>query len=238
MADEMTLERIPSLEKNGPKLSILVTHYNYNKYLSSLLDNIKEQSIKDDAEIVIVDDCSDVSPESIIRQPIYNDLNIVFVRNETRLYTKDTRLRAVETATSEIVTFIDADDRFFGTTVLEEHVNEMVHSDVDILHFRALQKTRKSREEPIVVPWGDPFAERLYGVGVFRTYVEKLCPAHTVWGKIFKKSLWMKCMEFAESSSVRRYQEDFFLMSLLFFHAQSYIGSQSFGPNFYTLGQG
>ncbi|MDR1856460.1 MAG: glycosyltransferase family 2 protein [Desulfovibrio sp.] len=212
-----------------PKLSILVTHYNYNKYLSALLDNIKEQSIKDNAEVVIVDDCSDVSPEAILRQPIYKDLNIVFIQNETRLYTKNTRLKAIEAATSELVTFVDADDRFFGTSVLEMLVNVMIHEDADLLHFNLMHRNRNSCEGTVTGSWHSPFAERLKGDEVFNAYVENSCRAHTVYGKIFKRSLWMKCMEIAKRSKVLRYQEDFFLMSLLFYHSQNYFGSEMIG---------
>ncbi|MDR1856461.1 MAG: glycosyltransferase family 2 protein [Desulfovibrio sp.] len=230
MQNEATLTRTPSPKNTGPKLSILITHYNYNKFLSSLLDNVKEQSIKNDAEIVIVDDCSDISPETIIRQQKYEDLNIVFIQNKTRLYTKDTRLVAVEAASSELVTFIDADDRFYGTSALEKHVNEMICNNVDMLHFRTLHRTRSVDDAPPAhSTWHDPFAQRLYGDEIFRIYVLNLCPGHTIWGKIIKRSIWIKCMDFAKSSQVRRYQEDFFLMSLLLSQTQSYMGSTRIG---------
>lgn len=209
-----------------PKLSILVTHYNYNNFLPSLLDNIREQSFKNDVEIVIIDDCSDVSPETIIHQPIYRDLNIVFNRNEKRLFTKDTRLKAVQTATSDYITFVDADDRFFGTSTIEKHVDEITREDADILHFCTVRRFRNSDRRPAILNWHNPFAERLNGDEIFRTYVENMCRAHTVWGKIFKKSLWMKCMDIAKILDVRRGHEDFFLISLLFFHAKSYLGSK------------
>ncbi|MDR1856459.1 MAG: glycosyltransferase family 2 protein [Desulfovibrio sp.] len=214
---------------SGPKLSILIAHYNHNEFLPALLDNISEQNFKNDIEVVIIDDCSDVSPEPIVRRDSYDDLNIVFKCNEERLYTKDTRLKAVEVATSDLVTFADADDHFLEATRLNRLVNAMIHYDVDILHFCTLEKMHNTNRRPVATGWNEPFGKFLNGSEIFRLYVENSCRAHTVWGKIFKKSLWIKCMDFAKCSKVRRYQEDLFLISLLFSHAQSYMGSPAIG---------
>ena len=210
-----------------PTLSIIITNYNYTDRLPGLFDNIMSQTISD-YEVVLVDDCSDIPCDRVVNAFQKKGLPLVFSRNETRQYTKDTRLNGIELAKGELITFIDADDLFYKDKALEYHVNQALDLGVDILHFSALRlEDNKPSKKPF--NWVQPLAERLDGADIFNKYVMERLRGHTIWGKIIKRDLWLRCLEAARASTVRRYCEDLALSSYLFFHAESYYGSSRLG---------
>lgn len=210
-----------------PTLSIIITNYNYTDRLPRLFENIMSQTISD-YEVVLVDDCSDISCDSVVEEWRNKGLPISLHKNKIRQYTKDTRLNGVEAARGELITFIDADDLFYKQKALEYHVNKSLDLGVDILHFSALHyEDGRVCKNPFV--WTQPIGEHLSGSAIFRKYVAERLNGHTIWGKIVTRDLWQRCLEPARSSSVRRYCEDLALCSLLFFHAESYFGSSRLG---------
>ncbi|MBQ4133497.1 MAG: glycosyltransferase family 2 protein, partial [Desulfovibrionaceae bacterium] len=210
-----------------PTLSIIITNYNYTDKLPGLFANIMAQTISD-YEVVLVDDCSDTSPDAVVDEWRNKGLPIVLSKNKTRQYTKDSRLNGIEVSRGELITFIDADDLFYKTRVLEYHVNMAQELGVEILHFSALHyENGKISKNPFI--WTQPIGEHLTGKDIFKKYVVNRLNGHTVWGKIVTRDLWLRCMEPARASAVRRYCEDLALCSFLFFHAKSYYGSNRLG---------
>jgi glycosyltransferase involved in cell wall biosynthesis len=211
-----------------PLLSVIIPYYNHYEQLPRALDSILSQTIKD-IEVVIVDDKSNIPCDDILDVYKKSGLNIILVKNEERQYTKESRLIGIESSHGKLITFIDADDIFYKDKSLEYHVQQQVKTNSDIVHFSMLpyEEGRRKDKQPI---WATPLCEKLLEGGeIFRTHVQKKTYAHTVWGKIVTRDLWLKCLPFARACSVRRYAEDFFLCSLLFFHARRYYGSSRIG---------
>jgi glycosyltransferase involved in cell wall biosynthesis len=211
----------------APSLSIIIPHYNHNEQLPRALDNILSQTLRD-IEVVIVDDKSDISCADIIR--IYRDkgLNIVLVENTERKYTKESRLIGIENSRGQLITFLDADVVFYKSMALEYHVCQQIDTGVDILHFGTRYSNEENNRQHAPF-WLAILAESLTGKNIFQKYVETQCSGHTLWGKIVRRELWLRCLPFARACSVRRYCEDLLLSSLLFFWAQSYRGSSRLG---------
>ena len=65
-----------------PKISILLTSYNHEKYLRKSIDSILNQTFKD-FELIIVDDCSTDNSYGIIES--YNDERIIKVRHDVNI---------------------------------------------------------------------------------------------------------------------------------------------------------
>lgn len=211
----------------SPTLSIIVPSYNHVLSLPRLLDSVKAQTFTD-YEVLIVDDCSDQHYEDVIKSYVNTGMNIRLLKNPSRLYTKETRLRGIEASQGELITFIDADDYLSGTKALEYHVEMIAKKNADLLHFgTAIYQNNKI--DPKMHEWARPFAEELYGPDILQAYVGKELAGHSVWGKIATRKLWMKCMEPARAIPIRRYREDLLLCSLLFFHSSHYIGSERIG---------
>ena len=210
-----------------PLLSVIIPHYNHHAALPKALESVFAQTLKT-LEVVIVDDCSDVPCDDIVSLYKAKGLNVTLVRNEKRKYTKESRLVGIEASQGELIAFLDADDLFYKHAALEYHVERLLDAGADIVHFDALYYEEGVRK-PQIPKWGKPLAEELRDGDIFRTYLRTNCGGHVIWGKIATRKLWLACLPAARASSVRRYQEDFLLSSLLFFHARRYIGSSRIG---------
>lgn len=211
-----------------PLLSVIIPHYNHHADLPKALDSILAQSLKD-LETVIVDDCSDAPCDDIVALYRAKGLNITLARNEKRAYTKESRLIGVEAAQGRLIAFLDADDFFYKNAALEYHVERLLETDADIAQFGSIYYADGVRL-PQSPWWTKALAEGLLsGEEIFRTYLRGDCAGHMVWGKIATRDLWLACLPAARASSVRRYQEDLLLGSLLFFHARRYLGSSRIG---------
>ncbi|MCL2122678.1 MAG: glycosyltransferase [Desulfovibrionaceae bacterium] len=211
----------------SPLLSVIIPHYNHHEALPNALKSILSQTLKD-IEVVIVDDCSDAPCDGIVAEYREIGLNITFVRNEKRKYLKESRLVGVEAAQGRLITFLDADDIFYKNAALEYHVDRLLEAEADIVQFDFLYYVDgvKKQQSPW---WAKPLAEDLRGADIFKTYLRGNCGGHTVCGKIVTKKLWLTCLSAARAISVRWHQEDLLLSSLLFLHAQAYIGSSRIG---------
>lgn len=210
-----------------PLLSVIIPHYNHHEALPKALESILAQTLKD-LEAVIVDDCSDVPCDDIVSLYRTKGLHITLVRNEKRQYTKESRLIGVEAAQGRLITFLDADDLFYNNAALQYHVERLLETGADIIHFDTLYYEEGVRKRQIP-RWGKPLAKELRDGDIFRTYLRTDGGGHATCGKIATRKLWLACLPAARASSVRRYQEDFLFSSLLFFHARHYIGSFRIG---------
>ena len=209
-------------------LSIITTNYNYTEKLDSLIDNIVAQNLAS-YEIIVVDDCSDIPCDAIINKRAESGIPVKLVKNQTRQYTKNSRLNGIDAANGKLITFIDADDLFYGTKALQYHVDLQKAKDVDILHFSTYH-TENGKARKVPSPWESILAESLNNEEIFQAFVaSKMRHAVTIWGKIIKRELWEQCLPAARASRVRRYSEDVSLISLLYFHAKSYLGSTRLG---------
>jgi len=90
-----------------PKISIVVTTYNLAHYLSDCLQSILEQSIAD-WDVVVVDDCSQDNPKSIIDG--INDPRIQYIRTRENVGLSTARNVGWRRTTGKYVLFLDADD--------------------------------------------------------------------------------------------------------------------------------
>ena len=213
-----------------PLLSIIIPTYNHAHCLPGLLKNIAGQKFRD-FEVILVDDCSDDPYDAIIEAWNNQGFDLRLFRNPCRQYTKNTRLNGVEQARGDLVMFVDADDLLTGDTALGFHVAMLREKNADLLHFQvASYKTdAMDKMDPELFAWTRPLGEYLSGQEIFERYAREDLRSHLVYGKIATRELWQKCMEPARASSIRRYQEDLLLCSLLFFHARSYVGSNKIG---------
>jgi len=107
------------LSGDYPTLSLIVPSYNSSKYLKDLIGSIlggetslgifpRPEFVPN--EIVICDDCSKDDTEEIIRELKLKYPEIVYVRTKTNSGTAVACNTAIEKATGEYITRIDADD--------------------------------------------------------------------------------------------------------------------------------
>ena len=211
-----------------PSLSLLIPNYNHAHCLPRLLDSILAQSIKH-IEVLVVDDCSNEPCAPVIEAYASKGLNIRLLQNQQRLYTKETRLRAIEAATSDIIYFADADDILWGTEALAHHVNIFREQQADIVHFRTVFIDELGTFTGFS-PQTDPFAPSLEGQDIFFAFAKtSVQGSMALWDKLYSRALCLKSTEMIRQSSISCLGEDACMTILYMAQAKHYIGSERIG---------
>lgn len=95
---------------NHPILSIIIPLYNCEKYIKQCLDTIFRQEMNEsDFEVIVIDDGSKDSGYSLAFEYAKRHQNILVVKQENQ-GVACARNNALEKATGDYVTFVDADD--------------------------------------------------------------------------------------------------------------------------------
>jgi glycosyltransferase involved in cell wall biosynthesis len=109
------------------KITIVVPCKNEENYIHHLLESLRLQDISDTR--IIIADCSTDNTRQVIRDNC-GLLNIKIIDGGPVSFAKNNGARLV---TTPYILFIDADVRFFKTTVIKDAVNEIVSSDLDLI---------------------------------------------------------------------------------------------------------
>ena len=123
------------------KISIIITSYNYEIFISEAIDSIINQTYSN-WELIIVDDGSDDNSVEVIKKYCEKDNRIKLFQHENAVNKglKDTVLLGMEKASFEWVTFLESDD-LYKPNYLEEKVNAiennpeigLIFNDVEII---------------------------------------------------------------------------------------------------------
>ena len=106
------------MSKNGPKVSVLISVYNHEKYVGQAIESVLRQTYQN-WELIIMDDCSlDRSPD-VVRQ--YKDRRIQFYRSEENKGPILIFNELLKKATGEYIASLDSDDIWYDNK-LEEQV--------------------------------------------------------------------------------------------------------------------
>ena len=113
----------------SPRLSIVITNYNYAKFVASAIDSVLSQD--DGVELIVVDDCSTDNSRDVIGQ--YAGRLIEVFQEVNRGHGAGFNA-GFSRATSDLVMFLDADDCLLPgaiSTILSNY-----EPDVAIYHYR------------------------------------------------------------------------------------------------------
>ncbi len=94
---------------NIPKVSVVITVYNVEKYLRQCLDSIVNQTFKD-IEIIVVNDCSPDNSPKIIEEFNQKDKRFVVINLNKNIGVGFARNEGIKIAKGKYVTFVDSDD--------------------------------------------------------------------------------------------------------------------------------
>ena len=117
---------------NHPILSIIIPLYNCEKYIKQCLDTIFRQEMNEsEFEVIVIDDGSKDSSYSLASEYAKRHQNILVVKQENQ-GVACARNNALEKATGDYVTFVDADDMLvFGS--LSTLIKIAVENKADIV---------------------------------------------------------------------------------------------------------
>ena len=117
-----------------PKISIIVPVYNVEKYLSTCLDSLINQTLKD-IEIICVNDGSTDNSLNILNEYAKNDPRIIVINKENS-GPGACRNLGIEKATGEYIQFADSDD-WIEKETCEICYQKAIEYNVNMLSFNA-----------------------------------------------------------------------------------------------------
>ena len=105
-----------------PRVCVIVTCFNYGRYIREALQSIREQTYPD-WQCVIVDDASDDDSRDVVEQWLDQaaDPRFHFIKNDTNQGQIASIIEGLSESESEFVALLDADD-FWFPDFLRRHV--------------------------------------------------------------------------------------------------------------------
>lgn len=101
-------------------IDVIIPVYNSRKTLKSTLCSVMAQTILNELNIYIIDDCSNETYEDIL-EPFYKICNLIYIKLEKNSGPAIARQIGIESSKSEYITFIDSDDIYLVNYFLEEN---------------------------------------------------------------------------------------------------------------------
>ena len=108
-ASERNFEKRGVKDLTIPKISVIMSVYNGEQYLSEAIESIRGQTFKD-WEFIIINDCSTDKTEQILNDYAARDGRIRVYKNEVNLKLPASLNKAVKLARGEYTARMDADD--------------------------------------------------------------------------------------------------------------------------------
>lgn len=174
-----------------PRISILVTTYNFEKYLGQAIESLLNQRGGFDYEVIVIDDCSTDRTEEVMKK--FSDKRLRFIKNEKNRGAVWTANAAFELARGEYIARFDGDDVWYPwfleetVPVLDAHPEVgLVYGDIHILDAEGKTHENTSIERPELPRQGNEFVPLLH-----RHYI---C-APTMLGR---RAAWEQVMPYPE----------------------------------------
>lgn len=115
------------------EISVVVPVYNVKKYLAECLNSLSIQSFMD-CEFICIDDGSTDDSHKIIKKYMDRDKRFKLIRQENKGLA-ETRNVGIRNAHGKYIAFLDADDYFSGSNVLDKLYQIAEENNLDIVSF-------------------------------------------------------------------------------------------------------
>ena len=200
------------------RVSVIVPVYNTGKYVEKCLNSLTNQTIKDELEIIIINDGSTDNSEEVIKEYIKNQKRQVLIK----YYAKQnegiakTRNFGVEKATSEYIMFVDSDD--YVDVKLVEKLMPYIDNNVDLIKFK-LQRVNENGRIIEKVP--GPIFENITGEEAFNIMFSEDVLIDSPCVYLIKRELFTKYdLKFRQT-----YHEDFGLIPIIILVAKNVVST-------------
>jgi glycosyltransferase involved in cell wall biosynthesis len=175
----------------NPKISLLVTAYNFEKFIGRAVESLLNQEGNFDYEVIVVDDCSTDRTDEVMKK--FRDERLRYVRNEKNLGAVGSANAAFELARGEYIARFDGDDEWYPwflketVPVLDAHPEiGLVYGDIHTLDEQGVTHEDTSIDRPALPNFGNEFVPLLR-----RHYI---C-APTMLGR---REAWMQVLPYPE----------------------------------------
>ena len=200
-------------------LTVVRPYYNQPEQLAHVLEDLlRQEGVR--LEVFVVDDASERPCHECVAGFRERGLPVTLIRQPQRRYTLAARLRGMREARGRWLAFMDADDGLCSPAAYEQAVQAADAAQTDILHFVTLADDGGGR----LCAWQNatPFHPApLHGEAIFRAWLAADCRAHSVWNKLYSRSLYQRVLSLEHALPIFRI-EDFYLTAHFLVLAERY----------------
>jgi glycosyltransferase involved in cell wall biosynthesis len=140
----------------GPRVSFVVSSYNYARYVGQAVDSILAQTFSD-LEVIVIDDCSRDDSRAVLAR-YANEPRVRVVQHERNLGHLVTYNEGIGLARGEFVGLFDADDFCFRRDAVERQVAIFdTHPDVGLVYSAQVYVDEESVPFREFKPWADEY---------------------------------------------------------------------------------
>lgn len=211
------------------KVSVIIPVYNTGKYVERCLDSLMEQTIKDEIEIIVINDGSTDNSGEIVKKYIQKQENkqiIKYYEKENEGIAK-TRNYGIEKATGEYILFVDSDD--YIDTQLIEKLKPYLEQQIELIKFK-LQRVDETGK--ILEKVEGPIFEKKTGEEAFNEMYSQDILLDSPCVYLIKKELFTKNnFQFKQT-----YHEDFGLIPIILLVAKSVTSVNEYLYNYVQVG--
>ena len=119
--------------KNKPLVSIIITNYNYGRYITKAMKSVLNQTYLN-VELIVINDGSTDSSDKVIKKFISEnkDRNIHYVNRENKgvVYSRN---EGIKLAKGKYISYLDADD-YFNDDYISESYKIAIEYDADVVY--------------------------------------------------------------------------------------------------------
>ncbi|HEV2352819.1 MAG TPA: glycosyltransferase family 2 protein [Puia sp.] len=146
-----------------PLVSVLMTSYNREKYISEAIESVLESSYRN-FELIVVDDCSKDKTVEIARGYAARDNRVKVHVNEKNLGDYPNRNRAASYARGKYIKYLDADDLiyYYGLSVMVNYMEQFPAAG-----FGLASMVSNEAPFPICIGPAKIYQEHFFGYGHF-----------------------------------------------------------------------
>ncbi len=174
-----------------PKISVIIPVYNAEKYLAKSIESVLNQSLKD-IEVICIDDGSTDKSLEILENYADKDKRIKIFRQK-QSGPANVRNLGIDNSSSDIITFLDADDWVYSENSYEKIYNEMKADNLDLLAYNHYEYNNELAAllpdalRKYIFEYDDEDYNKVLLKDDFSKYVFKFSPFP--WDKFYKKNL-------------------------------------------------
>lgn len=117
------------IKREKPKITLIITLYNQEKYIRTIYASIQKQELKD-IEIIFVDDASIDNTTKKIEELMENDKRIVYLKNDINKKAFYSRYRGILKSIGEYILIIDPDDLLINNILIKAYITAKKYSSI------------------------------------------------------------------------------------------------------------